>query len=62
MSRSGLGWLAIAGGTIGNNAVYLSDLIVKDAPCIWLGPTSGSLIVATLATVAVGVWLVRTAT
>ena len=59
MSMAKIGWMALAAGVVVNNLAYLSDLWIRDAPCIWLGPKSAVLIVVALAAIVVGAWLTR---
>lgn len=57
MNGRAMGWLAVVGGLVAINFAYLSDLWIRDAPCIWLGPKSGALIVASLVVTLAGAWL-----
>lgn len=58
MKMTAVGWLGVVGGVVVANFAYLFDIWVRDAPCIWLGPKSGSLIVVSSLVILAGAWLI----
>lgn len=60
MSKTTLGLIVMAAGVVLCNFTYLFDLVVQDAPCIWLGPKSAiAIVISVLAILFGGLMIVR---